>query len=685
MLWITMEFTEILAPAGGKEQLSAAVRCGANAVYFGASAFNARRNAENFSDADFTASVGYAHAYGVKVYVTLNTLVTDSELPALTQTLRLICKSGADAVIVQDMAVAALVRTHCPTLPLHASTQMAVHNLAGVKELEGLGFKRIVLARELSLSEIRYICGNTSAEIEVFVHGAHCMSVSGLCYFSSVLGARSGNRGLCAQPCRLNFKSDGREYALSLKDMSLISHISELKEAGVTSLKIEGRMKRPEYVAAAVTACRNALDGAQPDLETLKSVFSRSGFTDGYFTGKRTLDMFGYRTKDDVLAASPVLGSLASLYRAEVPRIPADMSVSIKKGKKTTLTMTDGEHTVTVTGDVPEAALTRSVDEEACRRNLFKLGSTPFVPRELKTDIDEGLSLPASALNALRRDAAEKLQAQREKPTEHVWLDRSESFACSGREDGQRKIRARFEKASQLIDGVNFERVILPVDEILANERLIQKLGAALICEIPVLLWQNDENTITEKLKNLHAAGVHGAVCENIGAIRLAREAGMRLYAGHHLNILNSAALHEYEKLGVTDATLSVELSADNMRRVYSGIKTGYIAYGYLPLMRFRCCPMQKTTGCAHCSGQNDLTDRTQTAFTVLCSGKKYSTLCNSVPLYVGDKAMPKLSFETLYFTKESKEECERIFSLFRYGKFPDFNRTNGLYFKELL
>lgn len=682
---IIMKSPEILAPVGGKKQLSAAVRCRADAVYFGASSFNARRNAENFSDSDFIAAVGYAHAYGVKVYVTLNTLVTDSEMPALAQTLKLICKAGADAVIVQDLSVAALVRIHCPTLPLHASTQMAVHNLAGALELEQAGFRRIVLARELSLAEIKYVCDNSSAEIEVFVHGAHCMSVSGLCYFSSVLGARSGNRGLCAQPCRLNFKADGREYALSLKDMSLIGHLESLREAGVSSFKIEGRMKRPEYVAAAVTACRTSLEGGEADMETLKSVFSRSGFTDGYFAAKRNLSMFGYRTKDDVLAASPVLGSLASLYRAETPRVPVKMDIVIKENKKALLTVTDGEFTVKVNGDIPEKALNRPIDEEGCKRNLFKLGSTPFVPGELHCDIENGLSLSASALNAMRRDAAERLVALRSAPREHEWLDRYESFASSRAAGEQRKIRVRYEKASQLIEGVNFERVILPVDEIFANMQLIEGLGSALVCEIPVLVWQGDEKAMSEKLSKLRAAGVHGAVCENIGAIRLAREAGMRIYAGHNLNILNSAALHEYEKLGVTDATLSAELSAENMHKICSGIRTGYIAYGYLPLMRFRCCPMQKETGCAGCSGARELTDRTGVNFTVLCSSKKYSTLLNSVPLYVGDKAMPRLSFETLYFTKESPAECEKIFSLFRYGKFPDFTRTNGLYFKELL
>jgi len=321
---------EILAPAGGQEQLIAAVRSGADAVYLGTRSFNARRNAENFDGESLSEAVKYCHGRGVRVHATVNTLVKDAELQSLYKEIEMLAAFGIDAVIVQDLAVAELFQRHCPSMPLHASTQMVIHNLEGALAAEELGFSRVVLARELTIEEIRKICSGTKIQIETFVHGALCMSISGQCYLSSILGERSGNRGLCAQPCRLGFKSGSRDYALSLKDMSHISHIGELMEAGVSSLKIEGRMKRPEYVAAAVSACREAVSGKAADLTDLQAVFSRSGFTDGYITGKRNLEMFGHRTREDVEASKTVLGKIASSYRNELSRIPVDMKLLLK-------------------------------------------------------------------------------------------------------------------------------------------------------------------------------------------------------------------------------------------------------------------------------------------------------------------------------------------------------------------
>ena len=313
-----MKNTEILAPAGGQEQLIAAVRCGADAVYLGTQKFNARNNAANFSAEELNDAVTYCHERNVSVYVTMNTLVTDNELGDVIEEIKMIAESGADAVIIQDIGVAALWKKYCPSRKLHASTQMTIHNLSGAQEAERLGFSRIVLARELSFEEIKTIAENISAEIEVFVHGALCMSVSGTCLLSSMIGSRSGNRGRCAQPCRLNFNVNSREHALSLKDLSLAENIKDLEKAGVKSFKIEGRMKRPEYVAAAVTAVRNAREGKDVDMESLRAVFSRSGFTKGYFEGKRTLEMFGYRRHEDVTEMTGIIKEMTALYKDEI-------------------------------------------------------------------------------------------------------------------------------------------------------------------------------------------------------------------------------------------------------------------------------------------------------------------------------------------------------------------------------
>ena len=379
-----MKNFEILAPAGAAEQLKAAVICGANAVYLGAGNFNARRNADNFTTENLKETIDYCHLRKVKVYVTLNTLVFDKEFSELYETVKAIAQSGADAVIVQDFAVLKAVKEICPQLPVHASTQMAVHNVSGALFLEKLGFSRIVLARELSLKEIAEIRKNVQAELEVFVHGAHCMGASGNCYLSAMLGERSGNRGLCAQGCRLNWKSrHGREYALSLKDMSYLDTIEELCRIGIESFKIEGRMKRPEYVAAAVTSLKNALNGNPYDKETLRSVFSRNGFTDGYLKEKRDLSMFGYRGKEDVTSAVNVLKNLESLYRDEIHPTGIDMEFSLEENKESSLTISTEGKSVTVHGAIPETPRNAPLPEEIAKRNLSKLGDTPFTLKNL--------------------------------------------------------------------------------------------------------------------------------------------------------------------------------------------------------------------------------------------------------------------------------------------------------------
>jgi len=404
---------EVLAPVGGKEQLYAAVRMGADAVYFGLQNFNARRNADNFAGEELEQTIEYCHEHGTKVHITVNTIVHDDELKDMHKTVDTAVRAGVDALIIQDFAVASYVKEKYPDINMHTSTQMAVHNSQGVKMLKEYGFKQFVLARELSLDEIKAIYDKTGEDLEVFVHGAHCMSVSGNCYLSSMIGGRSGNRGLCAQPCRLDWKLGDKDHALSLKDLSYIKYVKDLEEAGVKTLKIEGRMKSPEYVAEAVRQTRNALDGKAVDLTDLQAVFSRSGFTAGYLEGKRNASMFGYRTKDDVVAAEDVLPKLAKLYEKEPQTIPVDMMLYAVEGDNSQLTVSDGIHTVTVMGDIPQLAKTLPLDEEYARRSLSKTGGTPYYLDKLTLSVSDGIMLPASALNALRRDGIEALRKER--------------------------------------------------------------------------------------------------------------------------------------------------------------------------------------------------------------------------------------------------------------------------------
>lgn len=410
---------EILAPVGGEEQLNAALRCGADAVYFGLQNFNARRNADNFNGSNLKDTIRKCHEHSCRVYITINTIVFDDELEDVYKAVDTAAAAGADALIIQDFAVAAYAKEHYPKLKRFASTQMAVHNSAGVKALTSWGFDKVVLARELSLEEIKNIVKETGAEVEVFVHGAHCMSLSGNCYLSSIIGGRSGNRGLCAQPCRLDCEVCGRDHALSLKDLSYVEHIQELAQIGVGSLKIEGRMKRAEYVAAAVTACRNARDGKPYDLESLRSVFSRSGFTDGYLTGKRSLDMFGYRTKEDVVAAEKVLKDLAKLYEKEPQNVPLDIYFTAKNGYPSELTVSDGENWISCKGDIPQAAKTLPMTKDGVKKNLTKLGGTIYYCDNFNAEIDEGIMLPISSLNELRRNAVAMLTDARVKAFEN--------------------------------------------------------------------------------------------------------------------------------------------------------------------------------------------------------------------------------------------------------------------------
>ena len=679
-----MNNIEILAPVGGKEQLLAAVRSGADAVYFGASSFNARRNADNFTDEEFIGAVKYCRERGVKAYITLNTLMKESEKNELLSTVRLIAESGADAVIIQDLGVLSILKKACPDIPVHASTQMACHNVSGARLLEKLGFSRIVLARELSIREIKEITASVNTEIEVFVHGAHCMSASGMCYMSSFLGARSGNRGLCAQPCRLNFRYKNREYALSLKDMCLAGKTDELISAGVTSLKIEGRMKRPEYVSAAVSAYKNAVRGNIPDTRLLQSIFSRSGFTDGYATGKRDLSMFGYRTKEDVVAANDVLSGVANTYRNENPLIPVNMNFYANENESSRLEISDGINTVSVTGAVPEKAEKVALNEEAAVKNLGKLGSTFYFADSISCDIGEGLMLRASDINALRRAATDELTRVRGEKAGYAFLVPSEKPRSYRMKDG-RELRLMFEKISSVPENITADKIILPLRELYKNTEFVKKYADILVASLPALIYPEGEERIQKELGMLFSLGVKYALCDNIGAVEIAKSEGFTCLGGALLNIINSDAAEYLYTIGVRDITLSPEMSFREMKTVRTRAKTGFTAYGFVPLMHFRCCPLKGENGCGECKGRGEITDRIGEKFTVLCKEKQYSVLYNTVPLYVGDKTLPESDFVTLAFTTESPDEVRKITEAFINKKALAGKKTAGLYERELL
>lgn len=673
---------EVLAPVGGEEQLVAAVRAGADAVYLGLQNFNARKSAANFDAEEFLNAVKYCNARGVKVYVTLNTLLFDDELEMLVEELKLIASSGVDAVIVQDLAAAAVIKGLAPQLRLHASTQMTVHNVAGAQALKNYGFSRIVLARELSFEEIAEIKDNVDIELEVFVHGALCMSVSGCCYDSSVLGGRSGNRGECAQPCRLNFKAGQRENVLSLKDLSAIKHIDKFLEIGVDSLKIEGRMKRPEYVALSVDSCVKAREGKDYDETSLRSVFSRSGFTDGYLTGKRDLSMFGIRTKEDVVSGTQVLSSISEIYRRERQSVPVKMTLTIDSDAITHLYVTDGKNTAHHSEKnalIPESdALTA----EAAQKSLSKTGSTPFYLESLEFHNKSGLFVYPGMLNAMRKTVLEMLLECREGLTQYEIKKDFGVKLQNSIKDENRKIWLRFSSIEQAFSGKNAHKVILPIEEIARKPEIIKRLGEKLIGELPSLIFPENERKIDEMLEKLKNMGLKRIIGDNVCLFMFAEKYCLEAVGGYGLNITNSLSLHEYLELGLSAAVLSFELSSVRIEKFSSAIPSGIIGYGYLPLMKYRNCPLRGENSCGNCTGVGKITDRLGIDFTVKCRERKYSELLNSIPVYIGNKKIENIDFEILYFTKETKAEAETVY--YKYcEKSPPFCKcTNGLYFR---
>ena len=682
---------EILAPAGGYDSVVAAVRSGADAVYVGEKRFSARASAKNFSDEELRHAVAYCHVHGVKVYVTLNTLVFDEEFEALAAAIRAAAEADADALIVQNMGVARLARQIAPELPLHASTQMSVHTASGVQALCEMGFKRVVLAREMSREEIKK-AAKLPIELEVFVHGALCMSVSGQCYFSAMLGSRSGNRGACAQTCRLPFSVNSQKggYALSLKDNSLIPHLADMQAIGVASAKIEGRMKRPEYVAAAVRACVEQRDFGFITDQTaaqLRGVFSRTGFTDGYYTGKRGAGMFGTRTRDDVVSADEkLLAQIRQGYKDEYSHVPLSGSFSAKIGERAALTLTDGAHTVAVFSECKaEPAQKVALTAEKCRFQLGKTGGTAYLLDAVSINIEEALSLPLAALNTMRREALEQMNRLRAN-RHHYQINNITIQAPEPYRPSARTTRASIPKTKI---GKGFracEIVFVPLFSDTREWERLQQEGYPLGVEIPRGMFGREEQ-IERQLRRAGEAGVTHALCQNIGAVYVAKQLGFVPHGGVGLNLCNTYDLLWAEEIGLADVELSPEMTFEQINRLGGSIGRGIVSYGYLPLMLCRNCPA-KSIGldCKTCKNNSKMTDRKGKRFLLRCDGNSTEVL-NCVPLYIAEKEISKLStsFRVLRFTVENYvENVENAWEINDFSMLKD-NFTRGLYKRGVL
>ena len=687
---------EILAPAGGVECIRPAVRAGADAVYIGASRFSARSSAHNFDYQQLRDTVRYCHLNGTAVHLACNIIVHDDEIDSAEELIKVACDTGVDALIMQDIGLISLVRKFAPDMPIHGSTQLSVHTRRGVEYLHKMGLTRVVLSRELSKKEIEEIARDCPVELEVFVHGALCMSVSGQCYFSAVLGSRSGNRGGCAQPCRLPFSvRGGTGHDLSLKDLSIIDHLRELEEMGIASAKIEGRMKRPEYVAAAVKACRESLDtGSVTDdtMEMLSSVFSRSGFTEGYYTGKTGVEMFGVRSKENVEAAdSKIFGRIHEIYKNERQHIPVDFTLTVKDGQPSRLEAADVDgNTFAAVGMIPEKARTAALDEQRCGKSMGKTGGTPYVLRNIKCDIEDGLMLPASALNLLRNSCLEGISAQRESIHGIKYTSAERQPAGTRKNRFPDRYRVRFTDDNSMLkdedipdEFLDSELIYVPctlVDKQL--ERLMDR-GFAVALDVPRGMF-GIENIVFERMKRAKQLGINEVLANNVAVIEMAAELDMEVHGGFGLNAANTETLSYFQSKGMTDCEVSFELTLEQISELGGIMPLGIISGGRLPLMLTRNCPvMNDGRGCKHCKTAHMIRDRKGIDFPVKCFGS-CSEILNSVPLFMSDKRdqMKGIDFEVLRFSVENSVEKLESLRRFREGTAPQKGFTRGLYYR---
>ena len=669
---------EILAPAGSAESLIAAARAGADAVYLGTKLLNARKNAENFDFDELKNAVDYCHKHNVKVHLALNTIVSDGEMQDALDIVKYACEIGVDAIIVQDLGLAEMIHICAPDMPMHASTQMSVQTAAGLKRLKRLGFTRAVLPRELSKEEIRSLCENSPIELECFVHGALCMCVSGQCLFSAMLGSRSGNRGSCAQPCRLPFKVEyGTGHDLSLKDLSLIDYINEMADMGVCSFKIEGRMKRPEYVAAAVKACKNAVDGiTDTELRNdLRSVFSRSGFTDGYYQNKLGFDMFGTRQKDDVTAAAGVLKKLEKLYEKESADTKIDFSFTALKDEPVSLAAHSGRKNVFVEGDVPQTALNKATTKESVEAQLLKLGGTRFFAGDIDIELDDNLFIPVSELNKLRRKAVEKIESADISVPKKF---QNQYIKINAHQSAKKRIIARFSDVKNIPENWDYiEQLIVP----LGDEQKIKRSKRVSV-EVPRGIFSDDKK-ILEKLKSAKEYGITEAWAGTLDGIALIQKAGLTANAFFGTNIYNSFAVTALENMGVNKILLSAELTLAQAQSIGGEAQRGVVSYGKIPLMLTRNCPQKNGKTCADCKRTGKLTDRKGMEFPIDCHSGT-SEILNSVPIFMADRLseIRNMDFMLLFFTDETKEKSAEVIQSYIKSAKPVEKFTRGLLYR---
>ena len=689
---------ELLSPAGSPEGVIAAVQNGADAVYMGMGDFNARRGAKNFTDEEFVKAVRYCHVRGCKVYVTLNTLVNDREMHDAVAAAKIASDAGADGLIVQDLGMSYAIRCALPDIPLHASTQMSLHNLAGVEAAAEMGMTRAVLARELSFEQIRFITQNASIETEVFVHGALCFCHSGQCYMSSLIGRRSGNRGLCAQPCRLQYSLGGRmdDYPLSLKDNCLVEQIRRLEEAGVASLKIEGRMKRPEYTGIVTgvyaKALREQRNPEKEEMELLEKTFSRQGFTQGYFIGDK-LDMFGVREEPDKDAEKIFSNARKQYAEGELRRVPVHFYTVLEKGEHIKAIAFDDEgHKAIATGPVPERAKRQGLTEQYLTEQMFKTGGTPYNCVENKAKAEPGLYLPASEINELRRKLIAQLSAEREKSAPRRTMKLPAPPAnVPAISDPVRIYQVRTaEQLTPELAALKPDYIYFPALELAENFDPLRPFienGVRPVAVLPRIITDDQSREVYTALEKLFDFGVNEALAGNLGHVFMTRQAGMKVRGDFGLNAFNSYTLGVLKDAGFLSATASFELRLTQIKAMAKPLDTELIIYGRLPLMVSDQCIIRHSAGRCACQTPGQLADRMGSVFPVVKEFGCRNVIYNAHKLYLADKRDDLYALGLwglrMLFTTESPRECVEVAK--GYLGITDYKPnvlTRGLYYR---
>ena len=696
---------ELLSPAGSPEALRAAVQSGCGAVYLGWGDFNARRSAKNFTDEEFAAAIRYCHVRGVRVFLTLNTLLTDRELPLALEAARTACRLGVDSVLVQDWGLFDLLRQSLPDLPLHASTQMSVFTSGGVRELYEDGCERVVIARECSKEDTASACKACPAEVEIFGHGALCMCYSGQCEFSALIGGRSGNRGTCAQPCRLPYGFNGparNTYPLSLKDSCLAGRLAEMERMGVSCLKLEGRMKRPEYVAVITDIyARLIREGRKPtpaEKKDLELAFSRSGFTEDYWQGRHGPAMFGTRPENAPEPKELFAAARARYEKDDARTVPIHYSCACQAGQPVSLTVWDEDgHAVTAAGPIPEPAQNKALTAADLEARLQKTGGTAFHCVDGSADVAEGLFLSARAVNALRRDALAALEAARcavPERRESGYAPLPETDCAADTPELTVSVTAWAQAEALLL--LSPARMDIPL-ELLAERTSLPDFAGEWCAILPRVWRDRDEPQLRAWLAHAKKLGITSALAGNIGHLSLLRDTGLTVRGDYGLNVFNSRALNYLRQKGLSSACLSFELRFPQLRDIRKMIPAEAIVYGRLPLMITENCLVQNETGCrlseagaavpeqAPCRHPNELQDRTGAKFPLLPAYGHRTEIQNSAPVWLADKPEWKrcgLAYARLRFTTESPEECAEIYRAYLDGSPAPGSFTRGLYYR---